>query len=922
MTLPEDTILEGRYRIDGLLAYGGRGAIYRAFDTELSTPVAIKENFFETPHQITRFKQEAARLIRLQHPALPGVTHYFSFEGQQYLVMDFVEGDTLWQLVERHGQPLDEGVALNYIIQVCGAVSYLHKQTPPVIHRDIKPRNIKVTPAGQAMLVDFGIGKQITGQSLHIPAEAQGGIPKFSSPEQYGGLEVTPAADIYALGATLYAVLTGQSPPNSVSRLTESEKLAPPDTLNPKLSSQTAQAILQAMQLKPENRPPSVGNWQATLEAIFESTPGSRPAPPKPAAPKTGPKAAPPGPPAQPSSPVPYWLVDSTGMGYPLGPEPLSIGSQPQADVVIDSADVAEVHARLRAEGNRCLVQDAGSPHGTFLNGHRLRSEWYPINPGDVLVIGPARFYLTATRPAKVAPPASKTSPAQAEPAAAPPATAHVDSQPAPVEAPAKSRRVLPLVLAILVILALAGAGGYVWFNGESLGLLPPAVATPQPQAAATGAGVSQPPDPTLSKSQTQTAQAMMAQTIEAATQLTVQARDNAAATRAAAETATAQAQQTPTPDVIPAAQNQSPTPQASASPTPSPSPTATATRRATPIPTGPTLMPLTSRVSIEQIGVQEVIDVDINPKNPREVFALVKKDGIYKSSNGGEGPWQRVDLDGSAITSVVIDPANPARMYASTWNAVLKSTDGGNTWDPKTGGLVANQVVDVVAVHPENPNVLYAGIGETLVVSSDGGETWSSQGYGAGLGLGKVHAIAIDPFNAGTMYVGGLAAAIYKSQDSGQSFIQLPYNTGKGVYSLAGHPTREDVYLAGVNSGAAGIVKTENGFDFASVSTGLLYGGADSAYSAITYAPGSPNIVYAGSGYESNPDAKGIFKSTDGGETWASINNGLSINPDTGYPYYVKSMAVHPARANIVFAATGSGLYQSTDGGENWELR
>lgn len=318
---------------------------------------------------------------------------------------------------------------------------------------------------------------------------------------------------------------------------------------------------------------------------------------------------------------------------------------------------------------------------------------------------------------------------------------------------------------------------------------------------------------------------------------------------------------------------------------------------------------------------MQEVIDVDINPKNPREVYVLVKRDGIYKSSNGGDGPWARVDLDGSALTTLAIDPTNPTQMYATTWNAVLKSTDGGNTWDPKTDGLLANRVVDVIAVHPSNPELIYAGIGETLVVSTNGGESWTSQGYGAGLGIGRLHTIVIDPFNDDTVYVGGLAATIYKSSDSGKSFIPL-VNTGKGTFSIAAHPSQRDVFLAGINSGEAGIIRTENGFEFESVSTGLIYGGADSAYSAIAYAPSNPNIVYAGSGYESNPDSKGIFKSSDGGETWESINSGLIINPDTGFPYYVKAIVVHPTNPNIVFAATGSGLYKSPDGGANWSLR
>ncbi|GAB4456493.1 MAG: hypothetical protein Kow0031_37690 [Anaerolineae bacterium] len=273
MSLPEDTILENRYRIDGLLAHGGMGAIYRAFDTNLSTPVAIKENFFQTPERVAQFKQEALILARLRHPALPRVIHHFSFEGQQYLVMDFIEGENLWEIIKRRGRPLDERAALAYTVQVCLAVSYLHRQQPPIIHRDIKPQNIKITPAGQAVLVDFGIAKQLSSESEQTQTGAQAATPGFSPPEQYSGSGTSPASDIYALGATLYAILTGKKPPNSVSLMVGSAKFQAPNLLNPALGSPTNQAIIHAMQPRPQQRPRTVAEWQHQLEAILRTLP-------------------------------------------------------------------------------------------------------------------------------------------------------------------------------------------------------------------------------------------------------------------------------------------------------------------------------------------------------------------------------------------------------------------------------------------------------------------------------------------------------------------------------------------------------------------------------------------------------------------------------------------------------------------------
>ncbi len=369
-----------------------------------------------------------------------------------------------------------------------------------------------------------------------------------------------------------------------------------------------------------------------------------------------------------------------------------------------------------------------------------------------------------------------------------------------------------------------------------------------------------------------------------------------------------------------------SPTPPL-ASPTVTPTlqpPTSTATSEtAGPPPrSGATVIPVETEEAVAEIEQKEVIDVDINPKNPMEVYTVVKGKAIYKSSSGGEGPWGKLRIDAGSVTAFVIGPTNPAQLYAPTFNAVLKSSDGGNTWAVKANGLgIPNRAVDVLVLHPSDPNILYGGIGETLIVSKNGGESWSTpaDGYGTGLGVTRFYQIVIDPFNPDILFVGGAAGEIYKSIDAGRTFTRLSIDVGDGVFGLAAHPLLKDVYLAGVNAYSTGIFKTENGSDFRSVSSGLVFGGADSAYSAIVYAPGSPDIVYAGSGYEMNRLAKGIFKSTNGGESWASINNGLKIDKATGQPHYVKSLAVHPTDPDIVFAATGSGLYKSMDGGALW---
>ncbi|MEM7345309.1 MAG: protein kinase [Chloroflexota bacterium] len=271
MALPEDTVLENRYRIERLLGQGGMGAIYRGFDTRLNRRVAIKENFFQTPQAIQQFEREAMMLADLTHPNLPRVGDHFSYEGRQYLVMDFVEGQDLWEMVKEQDHPLSESQALDYLIQVCGAVQYLHERNPPIIHRDIKPQNIKITPKGRAVLIDFGIAKMAEG-GQRTSTGARGVTHGFSPLEQYAGSGTSPVSDVYSLGATLYAVLTGQKPPDSASRMVDEAKFVPPAKLNANLSERVSQAIEYAMQPKPADRPSSVVAWWQELEAIRDET--------------------------------------------------------------------------------------------------------------------------------------------------------------------------------------------------------------------------------------------------------------------------------------------------------------------------------------------------------------------------------------------------------------------------------------------------------------------------------------------------------------------------------------------------------------------------------------------------------------------------------------------------------------------------
>jgi len=264
MALERGSVLNNRYRIDALLGQGGRGAVYLGWDSNLRIPVAIKENLDATPEAQEQFFYEANILARLSHPNLTRVTDYFIIPGQgQYLVMDYVQGDDLEKIVEQNG-PVPEDEALTWTAQICNALNYLHSQKPPIIHRDIKPANIKIRPDGQAILVDFGIAKSYDPRSGTLIG-AKAITPGYSPPEQYGFGTTDPRSDVYALGATLYHLLTGSPLPESVQRAAGATTITPPRQINAQISASTEIAVVRAVEVLADRRYQTVKEFQSAL---------------------------------------------------------------------------------------------------------------------------------------------------------------------------------------------------------------------------------------------------------------------------------------------------------------------------------------------------------------------------------------------------------------------------------------------------------------------------------------------------------------------------------------------------------------------------------------------------------------------------------------------------------------------------------
>ena len=263
LLLENGKVLGQRYEIIQVLGQGGMGAVYLASDNRISGKKwAIKE-LWDYGDPATRqlvqeqFKTESAILAKLTHPNLPRVTDFFVYNNKEYLVMDFIEGETLENIMLRTKQPVDVDFALSVIRQLLDVLEYLHSLNPPVIFRDLKPANIMISPDGSLKLIDFGIARIFSAGKQKDTIVM--GTPGYASPEQYGSSQSDARSDIYGLGATVYYILTNQDPADNPFHFDN------PAQLNPKIPARLEKTILKCIQMDPDNRFPGVKELRTYL---------------------------------------------------------------------------------------------------------------------------------------------------------------------------------------------------------------------------------------------------------------------------------------------------------------------------------------------------------------------------------------------------------------------------------------------------------------------------------------------------------------------------------------------------------------------------------------------------------------------------------------------------------------------------------
>jgi serine/threonine-protein kinase len=256
-------MLHGRYTITSLLEDTSDYRIYQAHDSRLERLVTLRETFFRSESFIKQFEFSAQLLSEMQHPVLPKIIDFFIQPSRQYLVMDYASSENLATFLERQpGHQLNERITLRIITPLLDVLEYLHSYNPPVIHRDIQPSNIVLHKNG-IYLINFGIAK-VYKANEKTAVGAVSATPGFSPIEQYGVGKTDERSDMYALGATMYKMITGVKPPPSPKRI-QKDTLKPLGAINPTVSTQTEEAVMRLLAMQPKERYQDVASLRRAL---------------------------------------------------------------------------------------------------------------------------------------------------------------------------------------------------------------------------------------------------------------------------------------------------------------------------------------------------------------------------------------------------------------------------------------------------------------------------------------------------------------------------------------------------------------------------------------------------------------------------------------------------------------------------------
>lgn len=280
--LGQNTLIQNRYLIVHLIGKGGMGEVYLAVDQRLGSAVAIKRTFFAGDEMLgNAFEREARVLARLRHPVLPKVSDHFAENDQQFLVMEHISGDDLSKRIETLQKPFPLSWVMFWADQLLDALSYLHSHEPPIIHRDIKPQNLKLTDENHIILLDFGLSKSSTGNTNVSGGSSSGSTgsvvgytPHYAPMEQIRGIGTSARSDLYSLSATLYQLMTNVVPADALSRADAMlngmpDPITPISAINPEVPDTVSAVILRGMEVSQEKRFENAREMQKALRKAF-----------------------------------------------------------------------------------------------------------------------------------------------------------------------------------------------------------------------------------------------------------------------------------------------------------------------------------------------------------------------------------------------------------------------------------------------------------------------------------------------------------------------------------------------------------------------------------------------------------------------------------------------------------------------------
>lgn len=392
--LPPGTILSERYEIVKRLGKGGMGSVYLAKDQRLSNTLrAVKQMVVEfiDMDQYTKaiddFRREAEVLASLDHPGIPSIYDYFVQEGYYYLVMKCVSGRDLEQILEATpGGLIEEKKVVKWGIQLCDVFQYIHSRTPPIIYRDMKPANVMYDEeTDRIYIIDFGIARFVASSQANVTAI---GTVGYAPPELFIGM-VTPATDIYSLGASLIHLLVGHCPVSHPVHGFNFGTNPPPNKLNPNLSQGINDILVKSVSARARDRYASALEMKQALERHLYSLDAPAPAPVV----------------SAPSTPESLNAIVNIvhcntlkTASFPLKKEisiigrfDVSTGIAPEIDLANydTSGKISRKHARIVWESGKFYFEDTGSANGSLYNGEKVSAQQrHLLKTGDQICVG------------------------------------------------------------------------------------------------------------------------------------------------------------------------------------------------------------------------------------------------------------------------------------------------------------------------------------------------------------------------------------------------------------------------------------------------------------------------------------------------------------------------------------------------------